>query len=77
MSSKIDQEEARKLVGALYKATNAKPMRWRMIIGLSVKQDAVDYAVEMGWILVENGNSVFLTSRVLPWFVPRRHTSTR
>ena len=33
-------------------------MQWRTILGLSAKQAAVDYAVEKGWIIVEEGCSV-------------------
>jgi hypothetical protein len=53
--SRVDQKEARKFVKALYDATDGRPMQWRMIIRLSAKQSAVDYAVERGWILVEGG----------------------
>jgi hypothetical protein len=51
--TRVDQEEARKFVKALYDATDGRPMQWRMIIRLSAKQSAVDYAVERDWILVE------------------------
>ena len=36
-------------------------MQWRTILGLSAKQAAVDYAVEKGWIIVEEGCSVRVT----------------
>ena len=60
MSSKVDQD-ARKLVTTLFRATGGKPLLWRMLIGLSAKQAAVDYAVERGWIIVEEGHNVCLT----------------
>jgi hypothetical protein len=59
----LHREEARKLVKALYEATEGKAQQWRTIIGLSAKQSAVDYAVEKGWILVEGGHSVCLTEQ--------------
>jgi hypothetical protein len=60
MSTEVDQD-ARKFVEALYKATEGKPLQWRMVIGLSSKQAAVDYAVEKGWLLVKDGRSMCLT----------------
>ena len=60
MSTEVDQD-ARKFVKALYKATEGKPLQWRLIIGLSSKQVAVDYAVEKGWLQVKDRCSVCLT----------------
>ena len=60
MSTEVDQD-ARKFVKALYEATDGKSLQWRMIIGLSSKQAAVDYAVEKGWLLVKERCSVCLT----------------
>ena len=61
MSTIVDQD-ARKLVNALYKATDGRPMEWRMVTGLSARQAAaVDHAVEKGWILVEEGRNLCLT----------------
>jgi hypothetical protein len=58
--TKVDQE-ARNLVTSIYRATGGKPLLWRMLLGLSAKQAAVDYAVERGWIVVEEGHNVCLT----------------
>jgi hypothetical protein len=60
MSTEVDQD-ARKFVKALYEATDGKSLQWRMIIGLSSKQAAVDHAVEKGWILFEEGRNICLT----------------
>jgi hypothetical protein len=60
VATKVEQD-ARKFVKALYRATGGKPLLWRMLIGLSAKQGAVDYAVEQGWIIVEEGRNVCLT----------------
>jgi len=58
--AKVDQE-AHDLVMSVYRATDGRPLKWRMLIGLSAKQAAVDYAVERGWIIVEEGHNVCLT----------------
>ena len=63
MPTRVDRQDARKFVKALYKAAEGKPMQWRMVIGLSAKQSAVDYAVEKGWIIVEGEHSVCLTDK--------------
>ena len=60
MFTKVDQD-ARDLVTSVYRVTDGRPLKWRMLIGLSAKQAAVDYAVERGWIIVEEGNNVCLT----------------
>jgi hypothetical protein len=52
---------ARYFAYKLYEATDGQPMQWRTILGLSAKQAAVDYAVEKGWIIVEEGCSVRVT----------------
>ena len=54
MSTEVAQD-ARKFVKALYEATDGKSLQWRM------KQAAVDYAVEKGWLLVKDRCSVCLT----------------
>jgi hypothetical protein len=59
-TTKVDKD-ARKLVKALYRVTGGGSLKWRMLVGLSAKQAAVDYAVERGWILVEDGHNVCLT----------------
>jgi hypothetical protein len=58
VATKVDQE-ARKFVRALYRAT--EPMQWRMLIGLSAKQAALDWAVEQGWMIFDGEHSVCLT----------------
>jgi hypothetical protein len=58
--TQIDQE-ARKLVTSVYRATDGRPLKWRMLLGLSAKKAAVDYAVERGWIIVDEGHNVCLT----------------
>jgi hypothetical protein len=58
--TQIDQE-ARNLVTSVYRATDGRPLIWRMLLGMSAKQAAVDYAVERGWIVVEKGHNVCLT----------------
>jgi hypothetical protein len=61
-TSEIVDQDARKLVKALYEATDGSSMEWRMIIGRSARQAAaVDHAVEKGWILVEEGRNLCLT----------------
>jgi hypothetical protein len=62
MPTKIDQNDARKFVKALYKATDGRAMQWRTVIGLSTKQAAMDHTVEKG-LLVEGGHSGCLTDK--------------
>ena len=53
--------EARlELVKLLYEATDGKPMEWRIVLGLSSKRGVVDYAVEQGWMIVEDCHRVCL-----------------
>jgi hypothetical protein len=65
MAKKVENKkavvDARKLVSSLYRATDGAPLQWRMLIGLSAIEPAVDYAVERGWIIVEEGHDVCLT----------------
>jgi hypothetical protein len=51
------------LVRAVYNATDGRPMQWRSLEGLDVPEaaEAVRYAIEMGWILVQGGHSVCIT----------------
>jgi hypothetical protein len=61
-TTEVIDQDARKLVNALYEATDGRPMEWRMIIGRSARQAAaVNLAVEKGWILVEEGRNLCLT----------------
>ena len=51
------------LIRGLYDAAERRPMQWRSLDDLDVPQtvEAVRYATNRGWILVESGNSVCLT----------------
>lgn len=52
------------LMRALYDATGGRPMQWRSLAGISdvaETQEAVQLAVDRGWLLVEGGHSVALT----------------
>jgi len=61
----VDQAEAfaRILVRALYYATDRKPCWWSLPRNLNDRtKDAIDRAVDLGWILLEgHHNSVCLT----------------
>jgi hypothetical protein len=54
---------ARRLMRALYDATDGRPMQWRSLEGLNVPEtdEAVRYAVTRGWMMVESGHIVRLT----------------
>ena len=52
------------IMRALYDATAGRPMQWRSLAGISdvaETQEAVQLAVDRGWLLVEGGHSVCLT----------------
>jgi hypothetical protein len=51
------------LIRGLYDATDGPLVQWRALDDLDVPQsvEAVRYATNRGWILVESGNSVCLT----------------
>lgn len=52
------------LMRALYGATAGRPMQWRSLAGISdvaETREAVQMAVDRGWLLVEGGHSVCLT----------------
>lgn len=58
------EKTARHLVRALYRATDGRPQQWRMLAGfadMAEAQEAVQHAVDQGWMLVEGGHSVCLT----------------
>ena len=57
------QQDACKLVHALYTATEGRPMDWRVMIDLADKRAAVAYAVEQGWIVVEGESRACLTAK--------------
>lgn len=52
------------LMRQLYDSTTGRPMQWRSLAGISEggeTQEAVQLAVDRGWLLVEGGHSVCLT----------------
>ena len=52
------------IMRALYDSTGGRPMQWRSLAGISdggETQDAVQLAVDRGWLLVEGRHSVCLT----------------
>ena len=63
MATEIEKT-ARHLVRALYNATEGKPQQWRMLAGFTnmpEARDAVQHAVDRGWMLVEDNHSICLT----------------
>lgn len=54
------------LMRALYDTTGGRPMQWRSLAGISdapETREAVQLAVDRGWLLVEGGHSVCLTDQ--------------
>lgn len=51
------------LMRQLYDSTAGRPMQWRSLAGISdvAPQQAVQLAVDHGWLLIEGGHSVCLT----------------
>ena len=52
------------IMRALYDATGGRPMQWRSLAGISdvaETREAVQLAVDHGWLLIEGGHSVCLT----------------
>jgi len=52
------------IMRALYDATGGRPMQWRSLAGISDVADtreAVQLAVDRGWLQVEGGHSVCLS----------------
>lgn len=52
------------LMRSLYDATAGRPMQWRSLAGISdvaETREAVQLAVDRGWLLVEGGHSICLT----------------
>lgn len=63
MATEIEKT-ARHFVRALYNATDGRPQQWRMLAGfgdMAEAKDAVQHAVDRGWMLVEGSHSVCLT----------------
>ena len=61
MPSKIETE-ALQLVDTLYRSTGGRPQQWRALIVLrGATDEAVQHAVDQGWVIVEGGHSVALT----------------
>ena len=60
----VDQSEAfaRHLVRALYYATDGKPVWWSLPKDLNdATRQALEYAVDRGWLLLLGSHSVLLT----------------
>ena len=58
------EKTARHLVRALYNATDGRPQQWRMLAGfadMAEASDALQLAVDRGWMLVEGSHSICLT----------------
>ncbi len=52
------------IMRTLHDATDGRPMQWRSLAGLSdvaATREAVQHAVDHGWLLIEGGHSVCLT----------------
>jgi len=52
------------LMRTLYDSTGGRLMQWRSLAGISdggETQEAVQLAVDRGWLLIEGGHSVCLT----------------
>ena len=45
----------------LYEATGGRPNEWRLLAGLQLTQEAVEFAVERGWCLIRAGRNICLT----------------
>lgn len=63
MATEIEKT-ARHLVRALYIATEGRPQQWRMLAGFTSMpeaSDAIQLAVDRGWMLVEGNHSICLT----------------
>jgi hypothetical protein len=53
---------ALQLVRALYDSTDGLPRQWRMLEELpGMTAEAIVFAVERGWVIVEAGHSICLT----------------
>jgi len=74
----VDQAQtfARHLVRALYYATDGRSFWWRLPRDLNdVTRQALEFAVDRGWLLMMDGHSVCLTDagRELVMKGPRPH----
>jgi hypothetical protein len=52
------------IMRTLYVSTGGRPQQWRSLAGLSdggETQEAVQLAVDHGWLLIEDGHSICLT----------------
>ena len=52
------------IMRALHDATDGRPMQWRALAGISDSsetREAVQHAVDHGWLLIEGGHSVCLS----------------
>ena len=60
--SNIIETRAHLLVRLLYSSTSGRPMRWPLRLNLDdVTVKAIAFAVDRGWLLVEDGHSICLT----------------
>ncbi len=58
------QKMALQVMRALFHATGGRPQHWRALAEISDAgevQEAVQLAVDRGWLLVEGGHSICLT----------------
>jgi hypothetical protein len=53
--------KARAFVRHLYRATDGRPMAWKMLHGMPTTAEAVALAVDRGWCEVAGGRIVCLT----------------
>jgi hypothetical protein len=58
------ETEALQLLDSLYAATSVRPQQWRLLGGLrGATDEALQHAVDEGWMIVEGRHSVFLTDK--------------
>ncbi|TBR29401.1 MAG: hypothetical protein EPO10_08120 [Reyranella sp.] len=52
------------IMSEIHDATGGRPLQWRSLAGISdvaETQEAVQLAVDHGWLLIEGGHSICLT----------------
>ena len=60
----VIEKLALRIVRALHKVTEGRPQQWRAAGSITKDpeaQQAIQYAVDEGWLLVEGGHSLCLT----------------
>lgn len=56
------ETQALRLIYQIHAATGGRPEQWRSLMGLGGATDeAVQHAVDQGWIIVQGGHSACLT----------------